>query len=215
MDDPHARELIELIREERLACPSCGYELGELGECRCPECGKALAIQDWPEYGLLEETATLVRLRGPLPCLGCGALIGRGAEGRCPHCRRRVRLSDLDDRRRPPLRFAADFPPALRAALYGFGAFMLCWIGLGIWVTADAGRARMVRAEPVWLRGLTFVALTLSLLLVVLVVLPIDRSKGTEQLLQAPRWYHRLLAWLSWTTVGTMILCAVAEIARR
>lgn len=215
MDDPHARELLDLIHEEHLACPSCGYNLGRLDACRCPECGKALAIQDWPEYGLLEETATLVRLRGPLPCRGCGALIDRAAEGRCPHCRRRVRLSDLDDRRRPPLRFAADFPPALRSALYGLGAFMLFWIGLGIWVMVDAGRTRSVKPEPAWLSGLMLAAMSLSMLLALLVVLPIDRSKGTEQLIRAPASYHRLIAWLSWTTVGTLIAAALAEIARR
>ncbi len=66
MDDPHAQELLDLIREEHLPCPSCGYELGRLAECRCPECGAGLGIELWPGFGPAREIETFVRLRGPL-----------------------------------------------------------------------------------------------------------------------------------------------------
>lgn len=206
MDDPHARELLELIHEERLACPACGYDLGRLGECRCPECGKALGVEDWPAFGPAQEIEAFVRLHAPLFCAGCGEPLRDAPGGRCGRCRRRVRLADHIPRPRPAPEGFAAAPLAARAALVGLVALgVLASLGGLMYFLGDV---RALLARRGW-SGLERTALRLLVLLAFSVLIPALRVRGWEPFLQAPRWYQRFVAVLVWTIVGLVWLALV------
>ncbi len=206
MDDPHAQELLELIREEHLPCPSCGYELGRLAECRCPECGAGLGIELWPGFGPAREIETFVRLRGPLRCAGCRSVMQEAPAGRCGECGRRVRLSDHVPRPGPQPEGFAGAPLAARAALVG-------GVALGVLASTGAllyylGGVRAKIASRGWL-GMERATLRLVILLAVVVLIPALRVRGWEPFLKAPRWYQRFVAILVWTIVGLVWLVVV------
>ena len=58
-----AEELIDVLTDEELACPSCGYDLRGQRQTRCPECGRAYTIQ---ELILVRQQQTVKRSATPV-----------------------------------------------------------------------------------------------------------------------------------------------------
>ncbi len=45
MAQPGDKELVEFVRGRSVPCPKCGYELRDLEQAKCPECGEPLVLK--------------------------------------------------------------------------------------------------------------------------------------------------------------------------
>jgi RNA polymerase subunit RPABC4/transcription elongation factor Spt4/uncharacterized membrane protein len=206
-----------LVREEKLACVGCGYVLGALETCRCPECGRVFTFNDWPEFAFVEEIATMVRLRGPVDCVGCGALVGTGTDGRCGYCARRVRRVEIPGVPPLPL-WKRENAREFRAAMWGLSTLVVLGGLTAIavfWLDGQRPPARSVGSVLLatrfgwWWSSVMLVLV--GVLFVLFVLFPSNHESVEEQLpmqvlLKAPRRIRLAIVWLVWITVAVLVL---------
>lgn len=211
------RDLCDLVREEGFACVGCGYVLGALETCRCPECGRVFTFNDWPEFAFAEEIATMMRLRGPVDCVGCGALVGTGTDGRCGSCARRVRRVEI--RGVPPLPlWKRENAREYRAAMWGLCTLTVLGGLTAIvvfWLDGQRPTSRSVASVFFATRfGWWWASVMYSLvgvLFVLFVLIPSNYEPLEEQLpnrllLKGPRRIRLAIVWLVWITVAVLVL---------